>query len=181
MRGYVGLRKSRLTGMISSMTFPPQRRYAGVLAYHDGHVILVRESHGRWGGEFWNVPSGMVEAHETPAEGAARELAEETGLVVLPRTLELKTTTSAVVDGNHVHSWNFDIEVDDPTVRVQDPDGLVQEVRWFTVDEAVARLRLLPYRPLAEPAIATLTTEPSATTHWTFASPEAEPHVSRSD
>lgn len=116
------------------MTFAPQRRFAGVLAHHDGAVILVRESHERWGGEFWNIPSGMVEAHETPAEGAARELAEETGLVVRPRILRLRTTTSVVVDGDRVHSWNFEVEVDDPTVRVRDPDLLIQEARWFPVD-----------------------------------------------
>jgi 8-oxo-dGTP pyrophosphatase MutT (NUDIX family) len=59
-------------------------RYAGVLAFHDHRVVLVREAYPTWGGEFWNVPSGRVEDAETPAEGAARELAEETGLVVPP-------------------------------------------------------------------------------------------------
>jgi 8-oxo-dGTP pyrophosphatase MutT (NUDIX family) len=164
------------------MTLPSERRFAGVLAHHNGEVILVRESHGRWGGEFWNVPSGMIEAHETPAEGAARELAEETGSVVPSRSLRLRTTTSVVIDGGQVLSWNFEVEVDDPTVRVQDPDRLVQEARWFPVDQAIAQLRLLPYRPLAEPAIATLTVEAAAgRTHWTFASPEADPHVGRSE
>jgi 8-oxo-dGTP diphosphatase len=162
------------------MTLPSQRRFAGVLARHDGGVVLVRESHLRWGGEFWNVPSGMVEAHETPAQGAARELREETGLVVSSRSLRLRTTTSVVIDGEDVHCWNFEVEVDDPTVRVEDPDALIQEARWFPVDEAIERLRLLPYRPLAEPAIATLHAGAEArATHWAFASPEADPHVSR--
>jgi 8-oxo-dGTP pyrophosphatase MutT (NUDIX family) len=163
------------------MTLPSERRFAGVLAHHHGEVILVRESHVRWGGEFWNVPSGMIEAHETPARGAVRELAEETGLVVSSLGLRLRTTTSVVIDGDQVHSWNFEVEVDDPTVRVQDPNLLVQEARWFPVDQAIERLRLLPYRPLAEPAIATLTAEAAGTTHWTFASPDADPHVSRSE
>jgi 8-oxo-dGTP diphosphatase len=164
------------------MTLPSQRRFAGVLARHDGRVVLVRESHVRWGGEFWNVPSGMVEAHETPAQGAARELREETGLVVSSRSLRLRTTTSVVIDGEDVHCWNFETEVDDPTVRVEDPDALIQEARWFPVDEAIERLRLLPYRPLAEPAIATLHAGVEAhATHWAFASPEADPRISRSE
>lgn len=163
------------------MTLPTQRRFAGVLAHHNGEVVLVRESHVRWGGEFWNVPSGMVEAHETPAQGAARELSEETGLVVSFRRLRLRTTTSVLIDGEEVRSWNFEVEVDDSTVQVVDPDALIQEARWFPVDEAIQRLRLLPYRPLAEPAIATLQAGATArTTHWAFASPEADPHVSRS-
>lgn len=143
-------------------------------------MILVRESHERWGGEFWNVPSGMVEAHETPVEGATRELVEETGLVVPPGSLRLRTTTSVMIDGHHAYSWNFEVHVDDPTVRVQDPDLLVQEARWFTVEQALVHLRLLPYRPLAEPAIATLSTHHAGTTHWEFAHPDADPHVSRS-
>lgn len=163
------------------MTLPPQRRFAGVLARHNGEVVLVRESHVRWGGEFWNVPSGMVEARETPAQGAARELREETGLIVSSRSLRLRTTTSVVIDGEEVHSWNFEVEVLDPTVEVDDPDALIQEARWFPVDEAIERLRLLPYRPLAEPAIATLDARAAAPlTHWTFASPEADPRISRS-
>jgi 8-oxo-dGTP diphosphatase len=160
------------------MTLPSERRFAGVLAHHDGEVILVREHHGRWGGEFWNLPSGMVEAHETPAEGAARELEEETGLAVLPRDLRLRTTTSVMLDGDEVWAWNFEADIPDRTVRVQDPDRLVQEARWFPVEEAITRLRRLPYRPLAEPAIATLTRQPSGTMHWTYASPEADARLS---
>ena len=163
------------------MTLPSQRRFAGVLAHHDGEVVLVRETHVRWGGEFWNVPSGMVEAHETPAQGGARELAEETGLVVSSRSLRLRTTTSVVIGGEDVHSWNFEVAVDDPSVRVDDPDALIQEARWFPLHEAIEQLRMLPYRPLAEPAIATLHAGAAApVTHWSFTSPEAEPRITRS-
>jgi 8-oxo-dGTP diphosphatase len=162
------------------MTLPSEWRFAGVLARHNGEVILVRESHERWGGEFWSLPGGMVEAHEGPAEGAARELAEETGLVVPSPSLRLRTTTTVMLDGVPLHSWNFEVEVEDPTVQVQDPDLLVKEARWFALDQAVALLRVLPYRPLADPAVATLTTEATGKTHWMFASPEADPHVSPS-
>lgn len=163
------------------MTLPPERRFAGVIAHYNGAVILVRESHERWGGEFWNLPSGMVEAHEAPAQGAARELAEETGLIVPARSLRLRTTTSVMVDGVLLRSWNFEVDVDNPTVQVQDPDLLVLEARWFALDQAIALLRLLPYRPLADPAVATLTAEAGVPTHWTFASPGADPDVTPSD
>lgn len=162
------------------MTLPSQRRFAGVLAHNSDQVVLVRESHERWGGEYWNVPSGMVEAHETPAEGAARELGEETGLVTSPHDLLLRTTTTVLIEGEEVRSWNFQVEVDDPALAVADPDALVREARWFPLHEAVDRLRLLPYRPLAEPAVATLLAGAVAPrTHWTFLGPEADPTIRR--
>lgn len=140
--------------------------------------MLVREEHSRWGGEFWNLPSGMLEAHETPAEGAARELAEETGLRVAPSDLLLRTTSSTVVDGKTSHAWNFEVHVQEPAISVSDPDLLVREARWFPVDTAIDLLRSLPYRPLAEPALAVLSGEAAAATHWYFATPEATPVVS---
>jgi len=161
------------------MKMPPERRFAGVLAHHNGSVVLVREEHSRWGGEFWNLPSGMLEAHETPAEGAARELAEETGLRVAASDLCLRTTSSTVVDGVTVEAWNFQGDVEDPTTAVSDPDLLVKEARWFPVDTAIDLLRSLPYRPLSEPAIAVLTGAAATGTHWGFASAEADPVVSR--
>lgn len=162
------------------MRLPPERRFAGVLARHDGDVALVRESHVRWGGEFWSIPSGMVEAHETPQEGAVRELLEETGARVTSNGLVLRTRTSVRLEGEQLHSWNFEAEVDDRTLHVGDPDGLIREARWFSVEEAIAKLRRLPYRPLAEPAIATLLGESAGgTTLWSFDDPDSDPVVSR--
>lgn len=163
----------------SRRTVPSERRFAGVLAYHNGSVAMVREHHRRWGGAFWGLPSGMVEAHETPADGAARELAEETGLQVAPGGLRLRTMSSTVVNGALVQAWNFDVDVDEPDLIVNDPDLLVLEARWFPVNAAIERLRSLPYRPLAEPAVAVLTGTAADGTHWHFASPEADPVVTR--
>ncbi|MFZ5845769.1 MAG: NUDIX hydrolase [Actinomycetota bacterium] len=103
------------------MTAPSPRRFAGVLAHHDGRVVLVREAHSRWGGEFWNLPSGMVDAHETPAEGAARELAEEAGLRVPPGALRLRSNSSTLVDGLTSLAWNFDVVIEHPALRSTTP------------------------------------------------------------
>lgn len=159
------------------MTRHLERRFAGVLAQHHCRIVLVREYHPRWGGAFWNIPSGMVEVVETPAEGAVRELAEETGLHVAPSELRLVTTSSTNLDGVSFHAWNFTVDVDQDGIEVNDPDGLVQEARWFALDEAVQLLACLPYRPLSEPAIAILTGAARAGTHWAFDSPELSPRI----
>lgn len=49
--------------------------------------------------------------------------------------------------------WNFTVDVVDPTLHVREPDGLIQDARWFPVEEASRLLRELPYRPLSEPQL----------------------------
>jgi 8-oxo-dGTP diphosphatase len=78
-----------------------------------------------------------------------------------------------------LRAWNFDVNVAKAEIAVGDPDLLVQEARWFPVAEAIELLRSLPYRPLAEPAVATLTGTAAEGTHWRFSSPEADPVVTR--
>jgi 8-oxo-dGTP diphosphatase len=143
-------------------------RYAGALAFHDGRVVLVREEYPAWGGEFWNVPSGRVEDGETPAEGAARELAEETGLVVEPRDLRLVSTVSTAYEAGETEAWNHVVDVRSTELLVDDPDGIIREARWFPRSEAIELLAELPYPPLSEPAVAYLRGEASPGHHWTY-------------
>jgi 8-oxo-dGTP pyrophosphatase MutT (NUDIX family) len=147
-------------------------RYAGVLAHHRGQVVLVREAYPRWGGAYWNIPSGRIEPDETPREGASRELAEETGLQVAPDDLTLHATTSVRSGATLSRAWNFRIDVVDPTLDVSDPDGLIQDARWFPRPEAVDLLGRLPYRPLAEPAVAALTGRVPSGAHWAYSGPD---------
>ena len=143
-------------------------RYASVLAFHASRVVLVREEYPTWGGEFWNVPSGGVEEGETPVEGAARELAEETGLVIAWKDLTLVSTVTTTYAGGETRAWNFVGEVTTSELRVDDPDGIIREARWFSREDAADLVEVLPYRPLAEPAVAYLRGEVSPVRHWTF-------------
>ena len=151
-------------------------RFAGVIAVHEDRIVLVHDPNERWGGAFWNIPSGRVEAHETPALGAARELAEETGLVVTPDRLPIGTSLTLAKE-NAARAWNFITQVEDGALAADDPDGLILEARWFPRNEAIALLSRLPYRPLAEPVVAHLTGSAAPGSHWHFASSERDPVV----
>ena len=133
--------------------------YAGVIARYGGQVALVWERYEAWDAPYWNLPSGAVEDGETPATGAVRELREESGLRTRPGELELVWTTRTVVDGRATsRSWNYVVEVADPAFAVDDPDGSVMEVRWFSPEDAVRALEQLPYPPISVPAVHYLTT-----------------------
>ncbi len=59
-----------------------------VLLVRDGKILLSRRQNKGWGDGMLCIPGGHVEAGETPAEGAVRELQEELGISVDP--VELK-------------------------------------------------------------------------------------------
>jgi 8-oxo-dGTP diphosphatase len=140
-------------------------------------VVLVREEYPRWGGPYWNIPSGRVEDDESPDQGACRELAEGTGLIVAAADLVLVGTCSVASPGKISNAWTFTVAIADPSLDVQDPDGLIQDARWFPIDEAAEALRLLPYRPLSEPAVALLGGHVQAGGHWAYPDPVSEPVV----
>ena len=50
-----------------------------VLAFHEGKVVLLQEYRHPIGRVVYELPSGMIDAGESPFEAAERELKEETG------------------------------------------------------------------------------------------------------
>ncbi|NUR30107.1 MAG: NUDIX hydrolase [Catenulispora sp.] len=55
-------------------------------------LLLLRQPPGRG----WSLPAGLLERGETPAQGAVREAAEETGIVLDPADM-LPASPNAVV------------------------------------------------------------------------------------
>jgi ADP-ribose pyrophosphatase YjhB (NUDIX family) len=67
----------------SSRRYPtrPLVGVGAVIFAEDGRVVLVKRKHEPLAGQ-WSLPGGMLELGETLEAGAAREVLEETGLVV---------------------------------------------------------------------------------------------------
>lgn len=54
---------------------PTMKERATIICKRDGRILYVRKPKSRWA-----LPGGKIEDGETPAQAAARELSEETGL-----------------------------------------------------------------------------------------------------
>ncbi|SCF32317.1 ADP-ribose pyrophosphatase YjhB, NUDIX family [Micromonospora viridifaciens] len=74
------------------------RRAARVLLVDacDRVLLFAGTDPGRPGHDYWFTPGGGLHAGESPAEGAARELAEETGLRVTPAELGVPVWSETV-------------------------------------------------------------------------------------
>jgi ADP-ribose pyrophosphatase YjhB (NUDIX family) len=108
-----------------------------------GAILLVRFVVPREGGEFvfWALPGGEIEAGETEAEAASRELREELGL-------ELKVTGPIYRDGNQFfHQGEMQDNVDflfraecgreEPRLMgfTTDEKEIMKEIRWWSEGE----------------------------------------------
>jgi len=107
---------------------------AGAVVRDDaGRLLLVRRGRPPSAG-MWSVPGGRVEPGETPAEAAAREVREETGLQV-----EVGPLLTTVRIGDYV-VHDFAAVVIGGELQAGDDAA---EVRWCSTDDAA----LLPLTP----------------------------------
>jgi 8-oxo-dGTP pyrophosphatase MutT (NUDIX family) len=129
------------------MTVPLERRAARVLLVDDaGRVLLLNggdpsaPDRGTW----WFTPGGGLEERESPAQAAARELAEETGLRVVAdalgaavhaRTTEFRLGTCDYRQSEHYFLLRVPAHQVDTggAGAVVDP-GVVGH-RWWSIDE----------------------------------------------
>jgi 8-oxo-dGTP diphosphatase len=98
-----------------------------------GRLLLVRRANAPSAG-LWSLPGGRVEAGESPAEAAVREVREETGLEV-----EVGMLLASVEIGDYlVHDFAAALVGGQLT-----PGDDASDARWCSADEALA----LPLTP----------------------------------
>lgn len=93
-----------------------------VICHMAGEILLVRKENPEW-----SLPGGKVEKNEMPAEGASRELKEETGLAL----------SNAEFLGHHVlateEHYLYRLAVQD--ADEPRPGAEIVECRWFSPEE----------------------------------------------
>lgn len=95
---------------------------ATVICRRDNEILYVRKSKARW-----NLPGGKVEAGESPAQAAVRELREETGLIL--EDLSYVTRFEAATVLHHV----FEVSVN--FIVTPSPKNEIADCKWFTAKE----------------------------------------------
>jgi 8-oxo-dGTP pyrophosphatase MutT (NUDIX family) len=95
-----------------------------------GRLLLLRQPPGRG----WGLPAGLLKKGEPPAVGAARELHEESGVVIAPDDL-IPAVPNAIV---HSKGWVDTVFLGSApasTTALEVDGGEVLEARWFPLDD----------------------------------------------
>jgi 8-oxo-dGTP pyrophosphatase MutT (NUDIX family) len=122
-----------LRGPIFSRPSPLVAGTAAVIS-DDGKILLMRRSDNR----LWNMPGGILEVGETPAEGVVREVLEETGVRCEPIALvgiyDNRLWETGVAQ--HLYKFTFLCKPLDRREVNQAPSHAVEtlEIGWFAED-----------------------------------------------
>jgi ADP-ribose pyrophosphatase YjhB (NUDIX family) len=140
----------------------------GSAHYIVGAVVIVRDADGEPPGRIlllrqppgpgWSIPGGLLNRGERPIVGAARELAEETGIRVEPDRLRPGVPNAVVHTGGRWVDMVFEVSVS-VDERLNPDEAEVHEAAWHPLD-ALPRLTGPTARLLAHYGIGPLADRP---------------------
>nr|WP_241018936.1 NUDIX domain-containing protein [Paraburkholderia sp. Tr-20389] len=115
------------------------------MCVRDGAILLVARERARWA-----LPGGRIKRAEPPEAAASRELAEETGLVVLQMSYYFQFQGFSTL--HHV------FVADPPAGAVPEPLNEIARCRWFAPSKIASLSASVPTRGIVELFVRRVTT-----------------------
>jgi 8-oxo-dGTP diphosphatase len=110
-----------------------------IIQNQQNEVVMAKVKRGFFTGH-WTLPGGFVDYAEHPLEGAMREVLEELGISLQICSDDLIQIDERIFtsEGIQFLSFTYRCEIQNqPTFKPKQDE--IEEVRWFTIDEALAR------------------------------------------
>ncbi len=120
---------------------PSVMTVAGAVIERDGGLLLVKNRR-RNGAHDWSTPGGVIDASDSSVlDGLAREVTEETGLVVTEWDGPLYEVTADALD----MGWRLECQVHRAIsfageLSLDDPDGIVVDASFVSGDAVATHL-----------------------------------------
>ena len=122
-------------------SLPRKRMGAGVIFLNEEQkVLLVKMSYK----DGWGIPGGVVDAHESPLQGALREVKEELNLTISKETLSLVCLGYYSGSGYKTESLQFmfygGVLTQEQIENISLQEDELTEYRFFEKEEAIPLL-----------------------------------------
>lgn len=104
----------------------------GAAIVENGELLLVKRRRNPEAGR-WGLPGGKVDPFEPVTDATAREIREELGIIIKPKTLLCLVEQVDRAADQHWIAPVFRIEHFEGTPAIMEPDAL-SEVRWFDLE-----------------------------------------------
>ena len=102
-------------------------------------VVMAKVKRGFFTGH-WTLPGGFVDYAEHPLEGAMREVLEEIGITVNISEDNIVQIAERIFTSEGIQFLSFTYKCEIQNKIVFNPkEDEIEDVRWFTIDDALAR------------------------------------------
>jgi 8-oxo-dGTP pyrophosphatase MutT (NUDIX family) len=116
------------------MGMAPWHGAAGVCVNEHGQLLMILQGKPEEE-KRWSVPAGGLEKGETLEQCCAREVLEETGYEIrIIRQMHEKKGSYSTINVDFCVTY-YEVEITGGQPTIQDPDGLIHEIAWKSVEE----------------------------------------------